>query len=147
MLFVVAATQDAFNAAVEHGFQASATLQQGSIVANETGAAGQPFSTVPNCSWCMDLQPLVGWGPAPGLGNGRTNGSSFASSSSGSLTSGSSRVAVGSSSSSRRGGSQKATAGWLSALAVFEPHWQVRVLACVACVSRSSCCQTVGLTS
>ena len=30
------------------------------------------------------------------------------------------------------GGKQKATAGWLAALPVFEPHWQVR-LCCAGC--------------
>jgi tocopherol cyclase len=79
-----------FDSAVEHGFQASATWQQGSIVASEAGAPGAPMSTVPNCSWAFRLSPSAGWGdPAAGAGGG------------------------------------KATAGWLSVLSVFEPHWQV----------------------
>ncbi len=73
---------------MELGFQASATLQQGAIVAEESGAGGPPLSTVGSASWCLNITPVSGWG------NDR--------------------------------GSQQATAGWLSTLAVFEPHWQVR---------------------
>jgi len=78
-----------FTRLVEHGFQASATLQQGSIIANEAGAAGAPMSTVPDCSWDLSIRPVSGWGAQTS------------------------------------GGNQKATAGWLSVLSVFEPHWQV----------------------
>lgn len=78
---------DSFFQAVKRGFQASYTQQSGSIVSNETGAAGAPMSTVPSCTWDFKIQPISGWGP--------------------------------------EGGSQKATAGWLSVLSVFEPHWQV----------------------
>ena len=84
--------QAQFDAAVEHGFQASSTLQQGKLVASESGASGPPMSTVPSASWALNITPKVGWGAA---GAGGVGG-------------------------------QKATAGWLSALAVFEPHWQVR---------------------
>jgi len=85
-----------FDAAVELGFQASDTWQQGSIVAAESGAAGAPMSTVQSCSWAFRVSPTVGWGSAAGAGGGG-------------------------------GGTQsgKATAGWLSVLSVFEPHWQV----------------------
>ncbi|GBF94640.1 tocopherol cyclase [Raphidocelis subcapitata] len=87
-------TQSDFDASVEAGFQASATWQQGSIVAMESGAAGAPMSTVPSCSWAFRVTPHYGWGDAgPGAGGGARPG--------------------------------RATAGWLSALAVFEPHWQV----------------------
>ncbi|KAI8472481.1 MAG: tocopherol cyclase-domain-containing protein [Monoraphidium minutum] len=82
-----------FDSAVECGFQASATWQQGSIVAAESGAAGAPMSTVQNCSWQLRMNPVTGWGEPGGGGGGA--------------------------------GSGKATAGWLSVLSVFEPHWQV----------------------
>jgi hypothetical protein len=84
--------QAEFDASVELGFQASATWQQGAIIASEAGAAGAPMSTVQNCSWAFKINPLTGWGDAAG----------------GAVKSG------------------KATAGWLSVLSVFEPHWQVR---------------------
>lgn len=87
-----AARQAEFRAAVETGFQASATWQQGRIVASEAGAAGPPMSSVQECSWAFRVNPAVGWG---GAGGGPGAGAS------------------------------RATAGWLSALAVFEPHWQV----------------------
>jgi tocopherol cyclase len=79
--------RDTFSSSVLQGFQASATLHQGSITAQEAGAPGQPLSTVDNCSWDFTVQPMYGWGGQ----NTR----------------------------------QKPTAGWLSVLSVFEPHWQV----------------------
>ncbi|KAF6251155.1 tocopherol cyclase-domain-containing protein [Scenedesmus sp. NREL 46B-D3] len=84
-----------FNAAVEQGFQASPTWHQGSIVAAETGTPGPPLSTVAECSWALTMTPRVGWGDAPGSAD------------------------------SRQAAAAAATAGWLSMLAVFEPHWQV----------------------
>lgn len=89
-------SQAEFSAAVEQGFQASPTWHQGSIIAAETGTPGPPLSTIADCSWALSMTPKVGWGDAPTAAGG--NGSS----------------------------SQKATAGWLSMLSVFEPHWQVR---------------------
>jgi tocopherol cyclase len=96
--------QAEFDASVEAGFQASATWQQGALVASEAGAAGAPMSTVRSCRWAFRVTPCVGWGDA------------------------SSAAAAASSSSSPSGGSARggrATAGWLSTLSVFEPHWQV----------------------
>lgn len=52
--------------------------------------------TVPSCSWAFSMIPRVGWGDSP-TAAARPQG----------------------------GTSQKATAGWLSMLSVFEPHWQV----------------------
>ncbi|KAG2447103.1 hypothetical protein HYH02_007852 [Chlamydomonas schloesseri] len=77
-----------FFSAVELGFQASDTTQQGRMVAAESGTAGPPLSTVPNASWSLTIKPKAGWG-------------------------------------STSGPTQKATAGWLSVLPIFEPHWQV----------------------
>lgn len=81
---------------MESGFQASATWQQGSIVAAESGAAGAPMSTVQSCSWAFSINPIVGYGDAATAGSSMKSG--------------------------------KATAGWLSMLQVFEPHWQVGLL-------------------
>lgn len=53
-----------------------------------------PASTVQQCSWEFDVQPVYGWGETSGR--------------------------------------QKATAGWLAALPVFEPHWQVCIGVCVS---------------
>ncbi|GAB4820510.1 hypothetical protein N2152v2_007556 [Parachlorella kessleri] len=79
--------QEEFNANIQHGFQASATWHQGSLVDREAGATGTLHSTVGSCKWAFSVQPLVGWGD--------------------------------------QGDRQRATAGWLAALPVFEPHWQV----------------------
>eukprot|EP00195_Chlamydomonas_chlamydogama_P014697 CAMPEP_0202899352 /NCGR_PEP_ID=MMETSP1392-20130828/7616_1 /ASSEMBLY_ACC=CAM_ASM_000868 /TAXON_ID=225041 /ORGANISM="Chlamydomonas chlamydogama, Strain SAG 11-48b" /LENGTH=470 /DNA_ID=CAMNT_0049585515 /DNA_START=249 /DNA_END=1661 /DNA_ORIENTATION=+ len=83
-------SEEDFSRLVELGFQASHTHQQGSIVSDETGASGAPYSTVPSCSWNVRIRPVSGWGPTGGSATG-----------------------------------QKATAGWLSVLSVFEPHWQI----------------------
>ncbi|KAF8055647.1 VTE1 [Scenedesmus sp. PABB004] len=85
-----------FAALSEQGFQATSTWQQGSIVASEAGTPGPPLSTVSECSWALSITPRVGWGDAPAAQRG-----------------------------AGAGGSQRATAGWLSMLSVFEPHWQV----------------------
>lgn len=81
-------SEDQFFRQVEHGFQASDTMQTGRMVALETGAAGPPMSTVPSASWSLTIEPKAGWGPT-------------------------------------KADAQKATAGWLSVLPIFEPHWQV----------------------
>ena len=113
--------QAEFDAAVELGFQASATWQQGSIVAAEAGAAGAPMSTVQRCSWALRIDPLVGWGDASAAAaaTSSSSGGGLDASSSGSSSSGSSGSPSGGAVAGR------ATAGWLSALSVFEPHWQV----------------------
>ncbi|KAG2489345.1 hypothetical protein HYH03_012175 [Edaphochlamys debaryana] len=80
--------EDVFFREVEHGFQASDTLQTGAMVASEAGTAGEPLSTVPNASWSVKITPKAGWGTSTAA-------------------------------------TQKATAGWLSVLPIFEPHWQV----------------------
>lgn len=85
-----------FSACVREGFQARPTWHQGNVVAAERGAAGPVMSTVPSCSWSFSVAPKVGWGDSP-TAAARPEG----------------------------GTSQKATAGWLSMLSVFEPHWQV----------------------
>uniref|UniRef100_A0A7S3VSV1 Tocopherol cyclase n=1 Tax=Dunaliella tertiolecta TaxID=3047 RepID=A0A7S3VSV1_DUNTE len=80
--------EEEFQKAVEHGFQASSTMQQGSIIANEAGTTGRPMSSVSSASWNFNITPRAGWG-------------------------------------SPTSPSQLATAGWLSMVPVFEPHWQV----------------------
>ena len=77
-----------FDAAVRHGFQASPTWHQGSIVAAEAGTTGVLNSTVKTARWAFRVTPTLGWGPPPPS-------------------------------------PQRATAGWLASLPVFEPHWQV----------------------
>jgi hypothetical protein len=99
--------QAEFSAAVDQGFQASPSLHQGSIIAGETGAAGPPMSTVSSCSWALTMRQKVGWGDAPATALAASVGS------------------VGGISGGGNGSTQKATAGWLSMLSVFEPHWQV----------------------
>jgi len=79
--------KEEFGRQVSLGFQATPTLHQGSIVADEEGAAGELPSTVRSASWCFTLEPKSGWG------------------------------------SDNQG--QQATAGWLAALPIFEPHWQI----------------------
>lgn len=119
--------QAEFSAAVEQGFQACPAWHQGSIIANETGAAGPPLSTVSSCSWALTMRQKVGWGDAPATGATAT-----VASADGSNMSGRDRVerigtaAASNGRSGRSSGStQKATAGWLSMLSLFEPHWQV----------------------
>lgn len=80
-------SEDRFDAAVRHGFQASTRWHQGSIIDNTAGASGDLKSTVASCRWAFSVRPIVGWGDVDGP--------------------------------------QRATAGWLAALPVFEPHWQV----------------------
>lgn len=53
-----------FNSSVSEGFQASATWQQGRIVASEAATAGPPMSTVPSCRWAFSVRPEAGWGDA-----------------------------------------------------------------------------------
>lgn len=60
-------------------------------------AASHHLYAVQSCSWALSMTPKVGWGDSP-TAAARPEG----------------------------GTSQKATAGWLSMLSVFEPHWQVR---------------------
>lgn len=76
-----------FDREVGHGFQASATWHQGSLIADDRGAAGSLKSSVSGCRWAFSVNPRIGWGD--------------------------------------EGERQRATAGWLAALPVFEPHWQV----------------------
>lgn len=88
------------------------------MIASETGAFGAALSTVPSASWALSITPKVGWGTSgdtPSLG-GLAMGSLVANN----------PVFKGVDQSSRLGVGQKATAGWLSLLPLFEPHWQVR---------------------
>jgi tocopherol cyclase len=119
--------QAEFDAAVEQGFQASPTWHQGSIVAAETGTPGPPLSNVAACSWALSMTPKVGWGDAPGAaGNGSSAAASTAGGRWGSGSAAGERQQQGNALAAMLGGrSQRATAGWLSMLAVFEPHWQV----------------------
>ncbi|MEW5297492.1 MAG: hypothetical protein WDW36_000698 [Sanguina aurantia] len=112
-------SKEEFNRRVETGFQASSTFQQGSIVADESSAPGDALSTTASASWEVAIKPIYGWGGGDSSrGGGSSNGGSRA---------------IGSSSENAGGlgglfanaTSQKATAGWVSLLAVFEPHWQV----------------------
>eukprot|EP00879_Flechtneria_rotunda_P016277 GHRR01017030.1.p1 GENE.GHRR01017030.1~~GHRR01017030.1.p1 ORF type:complete len:251 (+),score=65.45 GHRR01017030.1:173-925(+) len=106
--------QAEFSAGVEQGFQASQFWHQGSILAAETGTPGPPLSSVDQCSWALSMTPKVGWGNAPTTA---------------ALTGPAAAIAGyqnGYSSKSSDAPSQKATAGWLSMLSVFEPHWQVQ---------------------
>lgn len=112
----------AFDAAVREGFQASTTWHQGRVVADEQGAAGAPMSTVRTAEWCFSVRPRQGWGSGGGESGGGGNNTPppppcpapfFAPSFS--------------SPSSAAAGRPLATAGWLSAISLFEPHWQVLV--------------------
>jgi hypothetical protein len=74
-------------------------------------------AAVHSCSWALSMSPKVGWGDSP-TAAARPQG----------------------------GTAQRATAGWLSMLAVFEPHWQVRCACACVCDSCSRvrvrvCCQ------
>ncbi|MEW5314866.1 MAG: hypothetical protein WDW38_006330 [Sanguina aurantia] len=80
---------------------------------------GDALSTTASASWEVAIKPIYGWGGGDSSrGGGSSNGGSRA---------------IGSSSENAGGlgglfanaTSQKATAGWVSLLAVFEPHWQV----------------------
>lgn len=137
----VSPAQADFTSRVSQGFQASAVWQQGSMIAQEEGTAGAPFSTVTSASWALSIQPISGWGA--GEASGAISNSNSVTSSRGSTSS--SGSGAGSSSGSAvtppwplstllavAGGAlgqamegQKATAGWLSLLPIFEPHWQV----------------------
>eukprot|EP00803_Ostreobium_quekettii_P009211 evm.model.scf_772EXC.8 EVM.evm.TU.scf_772EXC.8 scf_772EXC:60971-64254(+) len=76
-----------FDKTVEHGFQSTATLHQGSIIHDDSSTPGKIQPTVDSCSWCFNVHSIYGWGSS--------------------------------------GQRQQSTAGWLAALPVFEPHWQV----------------------
>ena len=107
----------AFDAAVREGFQASTTWHQGRVVADERGAAGAPMSTVRSAEWCFSVRPAQGWGG--GGGGGGASGSAAGSGP---------RLGLGACAADGAGDDRPlATAGWLSALSVFEPHWQVLV--------------------
>uniref|UniRef100_A0A383VS04 Tocopherol cyclase n=1 Tax=Tetradesmus obliquus TaxID=3088 RepID=A0A383VS04_TETOB len=118
--------QAEFSAAVEQGFQASPTWHQGSIVAAETGTPGPPLSTVADCSWAFSMTPKVGWGDAPAAAVSSNLNATAAGAGWGSGSAAGERQQQGNALAAMLGGrSQRATAGWLSMLAVFEPHWQV----------------------
>jgi tocopherol cyclase len=118
---------EAFDAVVREGFQASTTWHQGRIVADERGAAGAPMSTVRSAEWCFSVRPVQGWGGGGGGGgnggNGGGNGSGNGGASSCASASPFNRII----NNTPAAGRPLATAGWLSALSVFEPHWQVLV--------------------
>jgi hypothetical protein len=143
LLLLLLLLQAEFNAAVEQGFQASPTWHQGSIVAAETGTPGPPLSNVAECSWALSMTPKVGWGDAPGSAGSANSTAAAAAAAGAGWGSGSAageRQQQGNALAAMLGGrSQRATAGWLSMLAVFEPHWQVGGAGVGSCTGRDCC--------
>lgn len=101
-----------FSSRVAEGFQCGPTWQQGRLVGDGCGAAGGggragaatsagegPPSGVAACAWAYSVTPVAGWGAGR---EGATSGH------------GSGEVPQ-----------QRSTASWLSALPLFDPHWQV----------------------
>ena len=74
----------------------AAVTHRVAVLTNLTPTGFLVASAVQSCSWALSMTPKVGWGDSP-TAAARPEG----------------------------GTSQKATAGWLSMLSVFEPHWQV----------------------
>ena len=105
-----------FGARVALGFQAGPTWHQGALEARDAGTGGSLRSTVGRAEWAFEITPEVGWG---GDGGGQGGGEGGGDGDDPDDT------ATPASPATPTTGRQKATAGWLAALPVFEPHWQV----------------------